>query len=141
MRLAGRDGWEGFTSRLTPVNVIGAMLAVCLTVLFYHAFAAAGTEQRLDRQQQRSEKNTARIQHITEQNQDITCSIAKLVAFVPALQFEGEPVENFIGWIESRKALLEEAEEDFGCDPEVEAILRDRVALDQKLLAELRPRP
>jgi hypothetical protein len=70
----------------------------------------------------------------SDANRDLTCDTARLVSFVPALQFEGEPRENFIGWLRARRAMLEGIREHQTCDAETERLLENRVRLDQKLL-------
>jgi hypothetical protein len=79
--------------------------------------------------------NQAAIKANADQTERISCSISKLVAYVPALQFEGEPIANFIGWIESRKEMLEATKGH--CTDEIEEIIEERVRLDQILLDEL----
>ena len=65
-----------------------------------------------------------------------TSATTRLVAHVPAIQFEGESLANFRGWIESRRDMLETAR---SCDEETRELLENRVKLDQQLLEELTP--
>jgi hypothetical protein len=133
---------RGFlTDAAKPLNVLGLVGAACLVVLLYLAVLSFSTQEVLTKYARANEQAAVRVADVSEQTADITCAIAKLVAYVPALQFEGEPQDNFVNWIEARRELLLEAQEAHGCDPTVEAILRERVAQDQKLLDELRPRP
>jgi len=122
----------------SPVNVIGTVAAVALVIVLVLIFFQFRTSDELAMHVDDVDRQGARVETVADQNRRTTCSIARLVAYVPAMQFEGEPLENFLNWISARRALLLEAQQ---CDPTVEAILRERVAQDQKLLDELKTRP
>lgn len=66
----------------------------------------------------------------------LSCGMADLIAHVPAVQFRGEPLQNFIGWIEARRDILASAED---CDPKVIIQLERRVRIDDELLSTLKP--
>lgn len=76
-------------------------------------------------------------QQITVDNRAVSCAIARLVSYVPAFQFEGEPRSNFVGWIKARGELLAEVRERGGCPDATAKLLRDRVRLDEQLLQDL----
>jgi len=78
--------------------------------------------------------HAAEIDNNAVANRALTCATARLVSFVPALQFEGEPRENFLGWLESRRDMLVEIRERSACDSETQKLLEERVELDQQLL-------
>jgi hypothetical protein len=68
-------------------------------------------------------------------NQEFICNMADLVSHVPVAQFEGEPFENFVGWIEARQNLLDDARE--GCSEQIIEDFERRVRLDEQELIRL----
>lgn len=68
----------------------------------------------------------------------LICSTARLIAFVPAIQFEGEPLDNFIGWTESRRDMLRDIRQRDLCTTEIQTLMEKRVQLDEALLKELK---
>jgi hypothetical protein len=79
----------------------------------------------------------SRVLSFTDDNSALTCSTARLVSYVPAVQFEGEPRSSFVGWIRSRHAMLVDVRERERCSEEVERLLARRVRLDERALREL----
>lgn len=76
------------------------------------------------------------VDRLVVDNRSLTCAISRLVAFVPAIQFEGEPRENFIGWLRSRRDMLEIARASGHCSEETVALLAERVRLDTEMLGD-----
>lgn len=74
----------------------------------------------------------------TQDTEALICSTVRLVAYVPALQFEGESQRNFIGWIEARRDMLADVRQRGLCSPEDQRRLERRVAADEALLKELK---
>lgn len=72
-------------------------------------------------------------------NSALSCATARLISYVPAVQFEGEPRSNFLGWIVSRRDLLVEVRKRRRCSAETERLLAHRVRLDEAVLRETRP--
>lgn len=73
---------------------------------------------------------------LNKETRELSCSIAKLISYVPAIQFEGESDQNFIGWVVARQDILGIARGD-GCSEATSDALRARVRLDAQLLKEL----
>ena len=69
-------------------------------------------------------------------NTVMVCSITRLVSHVPAVQFQGEPLSNCVGWIKARQDMLRAVREREICQKD-EAALEHRVKLDQALLKEM----
>lgn len=77
------------------------------------------------------------VRETGEDNRIMVCSITRLVAHVPAIQFEGEPLDNFVGWIEARRDMLDAIHQRNICTKD-EQLLEERVKLDRQLLEEIR---
>lgn len=84
--------------------------------------------------------NGNKIEELTEQTSELTCSMARLVSFVPAVQFEGEPKDNFVGWIVARHDMLNVVE-DGTCSEDTLYALSERVRLDERLLEDIGVNP
>lgn len=78
------------------------------------------------------------IEEASKQNKEIACAIADLIAYVPAIQFEGESRRNFINWIDSRRSLLDAARVEDTCSPKTIRALVIRKERDARLLEKLR---
>jgi hypothetical protein len=66
--------------------------------------------------------------------------MARLISYVPAIQFEGEPRANFMGWLESRRDMLVQLREHGQCSEQTASLLEERVRLDNHLLDQLEKR-
>jgi hypothetical protein len=73
----------------------------------------------------------------TIENRAVACTTADLIAHVPDVQFEGEPLNNFLGWIEARHDILVAAKAAHVCEPDIIEKLERRIALDNELLRSL----
>jgi hypothetical protein len=71
---------------------------------------------------------------LSTDTRDLGCSMARLISYVPAVQFEGESKENFVGWVLARHDMLNQSEE---CSKETRQALKTRVQLDKRVLEDL----
>jgi len=71
------------------------------------------------------------------ENRAVACATADLIAFVPAVQFEGESLENFIGWLDARRDVLHAAREAQTCEPRIIEALESRIEEDDRLLEQI----
>ena len=79
------------------------------------------------------------IEERSRENRALACSTADLIAHVPAVQFEGEPLKNFLGWIEARAEILAAARAAQVCEPRIIHDLQLRIEKDDALLQQLNP--
>lgn len=95
------------------------------------ALAAAAANYQAWHQSKENERSS-------DDNRALTCNTARLISYVPAVQFEGEPQANFVGWISSRRDLLVEVRDRKSCSTQTTRLLRNRVELDRRLLEDLK---
>jgi hypothetical protein len=77
------------------------------------------------------------VRALANDNRALSCAMARLVAYVPAVQFEGDSRENFLGWLRSRREMLSAVSEGGRCSESTVRLLAERVRLDDEALAEL----
>lgn len=66
----------------------------------------------------------------------VVCPIANLVAHVPAVQFKGETLRNFVGWIEAAQKIFRQAQRNDACGEDVIAALKRRNEINQVVLEQ-----
>jgi hypothetical protein len=80
--------------------------------------------------------NSNKVDELANDNNSLACSMARLISYVPAVQFKGEPDENFIGWVVARHDMLAQVREGTCSRDTIEA-LAERVQLDEQLLKQI----
>ena len=74
---------------------------------------------------------------VANKSSDVNCSLADLIAHVPAIPYDTETIDNFRGWVEARATLVNEAGIEESCAPEIVDALERSSAADEVLLRQL----